>query len=181
MSETLINLNEHRIYYGKDGASVVRAGQTFEGSSDDAKRPGVVKASSDEGKAFLASQPEEGTEAVALERSEALHRKVLETRGLATAALRDKFDGKTGDTIKGTGEGRNPNQPSAGGPADITLPNIEDDNQPPPATAEGESAEFSSDAAQERASELGLDASQIDGTGKGGKITVADVEQAAKS
>ena len=37
-----------------------------------------------------------------------------------------------------------------------------------------------SDAAHKRADDLGVDISKVDGTGSGGNITVADVEQAAK-
>ena len=37
-----------------------------------------------------------------------------------------------------------------------------------------------SDAAKKRAEDLGVDISLVDGTGSGGNITVADVEQAAK-
>lgn len=46
-----------------------------------------------------------------------------------------------------------------------------------PASSEG--PEFASDAAEERARELGLSAGEIEGTGSGGKITKADVERAA--
>lgn len=125
-------------------------------------------------------------------------------RALSTAALRDRLDPETETTVKGTGEHRLANQPSAGGPPEIVREDVSNASAPPPPTAEDPEPErplsgpvvaerlgdvhiadsapnFASSAAEQKAAELDVDPSSIEGSGRDGAITVADVEKAADS
>jgi pyruvate/2-oxoglutarate dehydrogenase complex dihydrolipoamide acyltransferase (E2) component len=50
-----------------------------------------------------------------------------------------------------------------------------------PETAEEEGKVHATEAAERKAGELGVDLSTVEGTGKGGRITVDDVQKAAKA
>lgn len=124
----LINTNDHRIYYGENAENVVRKGQTFTGSDDDAERPGVLAVDSDEGQAYLEAQENLRHDASDADALQTLSDLSLLARGLGTARLRDEID-SDGHRVPGTGETRNPNAPSAP-PPDQPV------NLPPPETSQ---------------------------------------------
>lgn len=77
----------------------------------------------------------ESDETIALDRKQQVNDVSLLGRSLSTAALRDRLDPETETTVKGTGEGRLNNQPSAGGPAEIVREDAADPNAPAPINA----------------------------------------------
>jgi hypothetical protein len=125
---TFVNNLNQRIYRNDQ---VVLPGATFESDSDFDEQ----NFPSAEGYAF--DTPEGGsTDNVPEDRLERISDVALAGRALSTAALRDKLDPETETTIKGTGETRLNNQPSAGGPAEILRDDIQDPNAPAPDNAD---------------------------------------------
>lgn len=140
-----LNTNDHRIYV--DGQRV-GSGDTFNANADALEREGVLDADSAEGKAWAEAH---GAGAAPAELDPAAgpdlsHRLSLAGRAAATARLRDRLDPATETTVKGTGEARLNNQPSAGGPAEVTRDDVTDPNAPPPISPAGESGAVSTGA-----------------------------------
>lgn len=174
----LVNTNEHRVYYGEGGEHMVRPGAAFEGSDSDVGRPGLVDADSDEGRAALAASGH-SDDTVNLDRRESLAKKQAELAADGTAPLRDRYDGETGDTIKGTGE-TNPAVPPNSIPTDATKGGTITTESGPLRGAVQEPSVDATDAAVELAQQKGVDLSDVEGTGENGRVTVDDVRAASK-
>ncbi len=98
--------------------------------------------------------------------------------GAIVAQAKNALDGKPVDRRVEVARNTEPEQPgpSAGGTSEAPVERTE---QAEEAAASEDNSE-ATDAAGRKAEELNVDLSSVDGTGQGGRITVGDVEKAAR-
>jgi pyruvate/2-oxoglutarate dehydrogenase complex dihydrolipoamide acyltransferase (E2) component len=103
--------------------------------------------------------------------------RILGTIDRALSAI-EQNPGLLDDRLRGSSRGAAEIEGSVGGPPDQRPQETTAEPKPEP---EGDAAGVeATDAARRKAEELGVDLSQVEGTGSGGRILVKDVKQAAR-